>query len=73
MTRRHVNFDNGGQKALRVGDGKPPSWCITITPKDDFLSAWKLYVSSANIVNNNVYYVKGSEKQCGVCATTFQL
>jgi hypothetical protein len=35
MTRRHVNFDNGGQKALRVGDGKPPSWSITITPKDD--------------------------------------
>src|SRR5260370_40790739 len=35
MTCRHVNCDNGGQKALTVGDGKSPSWCITITPKDD--------------------------------------
>ena len=64
MTRRHANFDNGGQKALRVGDGKPPSRCITISAEGDF-PARKLYVSGANIVNNNVYYAKRTENNAG--------
>jgi hypothetical protein len=64
MTCGHANFDNGGRKALRAGMA-PPFLVHYDNTRRRFLSARKLYVSTANIVNNNVYYVKRRENNAG--------